>query len=82
MAKQKSNTNQQRGQQSRPLGKYNPGGQAGESVQGAAPCQEGIRANAVAPGPIWTPLNPSTLPEDSVVNFGKAGADAAAGTAG
>jgi NAD(P)-dependent dehydrogenase (short-subunit alcohol dehydrogenase family) len=33
--------------------------------------QEGIRANAVAPGPIWTPLIPSTLPEDSVVNFGK-----------
>jgi NAD(P)-dependent dehydrogenase (short-subunit alcohol dehydrogenase family) len=26
---------------------------------------------AVAPGPIWTPLIPSTLPEDSVVNFGK-----------
>ena len=33
--------------------------------------QKGIRANAVAPGPIWTPLIPSTLPEDSVVNFGK-----------
>jgi NAD(P)-dependent dehydrogenase (short-subunit alcohol dehydrogenase family) len=30
-----------------------------------------IRANAVAPGPIWTPLIPSTLPEDSVMNFGK-----------
>jgi NAD(P)-dependent dehydrogenase (short-subunit alcohol dehydrogenase family) len=33
--------------------------------------EKGIRANAVAPGPIWTPLIPSTLPEDSVVNFGK-----------
>lgn len=33
--------------------------------------QKGIRANAVAPGPIWTPLIPSTLPEDSVTNFGK-----------
>jgi NAD(P)-dependent dehydrogenase (short-subunit alcohol dehydrogenase family) len=33
--------------------------------------EQGIRANAVAPGPIWTPLIPSTLPEDSVVNFGK-----------
>jgi NAD(P)-dependent dehydrogenase (short-subunit alcohol dehydrogenase family) len=31
----------------------------------------GIRANAVAPGPIWTALIPSTLPEDAVVNFGK-----------
>lgn len=33
--------------------------------------EKGIRANAVAPGPIWTPLIPSTLPEDSVMNFGK-----------
>jgi hypothetical protein len=33
--------------------------------------KKGIRANAVAPGPIWTPLISSTLPEDSVVNFGK-----------
>jgi NAD(P)-dependent dehydrogenase (short-subunit alcohol dehydrogenase family) len=32
---------------------------------------KGIRANSVAPGPIWTPLIPSTLPEDSVSNFGK-----------
>ena len=30
-----------------------------------------IRANAVAPGPIWTPLIPSTMPEDSVKNFGQ-----------
>ncbi|MBW8787419.1 SDR family oxidoreductase (plasmid) [Rhizobium sp. WSM1274] len=33
--------------------------------------EKGIRANAVAPGPIWTPLIPSTLPEESVSNFGK-----------
>jgi len=33
--------------------------------------EKGIRANAVAPGPIWTPLIPSTLPNDSVTNFGK-----------
>ena len=33
--------------------------------------EKGIRANAVAPGPIWTPLIPSTLPEDTVSNFGK-----------
>jgi NAD(P)-dependent dehydrogenase (short-subunit alcohol dehydrogenase family) len=32
---------------------------------------KGIRANAVAPGPIWTPLIPSTMPKDSVANFGK-----------
>jgi len=35
------------------------------------PVQKGIRANAVAPGPIWTPLIPSTMPEDAVRNFGK-----------
>ncbi|MBW8856714.1 MAG: SDR family oxidoreductase, partial [Bradyrhizobium sp.] len=32
---------------------------------------KGIRANAVAPGPVWTPLIPSTMPEDTVKNFGK-----------
>lgn len=32
--------------------------------------EKGIRANAVAPGPIWTPLIPSTMPEDTVKNFG------------
>jgi NAD(P)-dependent dehydrogenase (short-subunit alcohol dehydrogenase family) len=32
---------------------------------------KGIRANAVAPGPIWTPLIPSTMPEEAVTNFGK-----------
>jgi NAD(P)-dependent dehydrogenase (short-subunit alcohol dehydrogenase family) len=31
---------------------------------------KGIRANAVAPGPIWTPLIPSTMPEDAVEKFG------------
>jgi NAD(P)-dependent dehydrogenase (short-subunit alcohol dehydrogenase family) len=33
--------------------------------------EKGIRANAVAPGPIWTPLIPSTLPGEAVENFGK-----------
>ncbi|GGC94434.1 SDR family oxidoreductase [Chelatococcus reniformis] len=33
--------------------------------------EKGIRANAVAPGPIWTPLIPSTLPPDAVASFGK-----------
>lgn len=32
---------------------------------------KGIRANAVAPGPIWTPLIPSTMPEDAVAKFGQ-----------
>lgn len=33
--------------------------------------ERGIRANAVAPGPIWTPLIPSTMPPESVANFGR-----------
>jgi NAD(P)-dependent dehydrogenase (short-subunit alcohol dehydrogenase family) len=33
--------------------------------------EKGIRANAVAPGPIWTPLIPSTMPDEAVRNFGK-----------
>lgn len=31
---------------------------------------KGIRANSVAPGPIWTPLIPSTMPPDQVESFG------------
>lgn len=33
--------------------------------------EKGIRVDAVAPGPIWTPLIPSTMPEDAVKSFGK-----------
>lgn len=31
---------------------------------------KGIRVNAVAPGPIWTPLIPSTMPTEKVEKFG------------
>jgi NAD(P)-dependent dehydrogenase (short-subunit alcohol dehydrogenase family) len=32
--------------------------------------ERGIRVNAVAPGPVWTPLIPATMPEDKVEDFG------------
>ncbi len=32
--------------------------------------QNGIRVNAVAPGPVWTPLIPSTFPPEKVTSFG------------
>ncbi len=32
--------------------------------------EQNIRVNAVAPGPIWTPLIPSTFPPDKVASFG------------
>ncbi|MCS6553954.1 SDR family oxidoreductase [Curtobacterium flaccumfaciens] len=35
------------------------------------PGERGIRVNSVAPGPIWTPLIPSTMPPEQVEQFGK-----------
>ncbi len=32
--------------------------------------ERGIRVNAVAPGPVWTPLNPADRPADKVKSFG------------
>ena len=32
--------------------------------------EQGIRVNGVAPGPIWTPLIPSTFPAEKVKSFG------------
>lgn len=33
--------------------------------------EKGIRVNCVAPGPVWTPLIPSTMPPEKVKEFGK-----------
>ena len=33
--------------------------------------ERGVRVNAVAPGPVWTPLIPSTMPDEKVKAFGK-----------
>jgi len=33
--------------------------------------ERGIRVNAVAPGPVWTPLNPADAPAKKVADFGK-----------
>lgn len=33
--------------------------------------ERGIRVNAVAPGPVWTPLNPADSPAEKVAKFGK-----------
>jgi NAD(P)-dependent dehydrogenase (short-subunit alcohol dehydrogenase family) len=33
--------------------------------------QRGIRVNVVAPGPVWTPLIPATMPEEKAQEFGQ-----------
>jgi hypothetical protein len=33
--------------------------------------RQGVRTNAVAPGPVWTPLIPATMPEEKVKKFGQ-----------
>jgi NAD(P)-dependent dehydrogenase (short-subunit alcohol dehydrogenase family) len=33
--------------------------------------KQGIRTNAVAPGPVWTPLIPATMPVEKVKTFGQ-----------
>jgi hypothetical protein len=32
--------------------------------------KQGVRVNAIAPGPVWTPLIPSTMPAEKVKTFG------------
>ncbi|MDB5204966.1 MAG: short-chain dehydrogenase/reductase [Flavisolibacter sp.] len=36
-----------------------------------AVAKKGIRVNAVAPGPVWTPLIPASFPDEEVKEFGK-----------
>lgn len=33
--------------------------------------EQGIRVNAVAPGPVWTPLNPADRPAEEIPSFGQ-----------
>jgi NAD(P)-dependent dehydrogenase (short-subunit alcohol dehydrogenase family) len=33
--------------------------------------EKGIRVNCVAPGPVWTPLIPSTMPDEKIQSFGE-----------
>ena len=33
--------------------------------------ERGVRVNGVAPGPVWTPLIPSTMPQEKVTKFGQ-----------
>jgi NAD(P)-dependent dehydrogenase (short-subunit alcohol dehydrogenase family) len=41
-----------------------------KSIAGLA-MKQGVRVNAVAPGPVWTPLIPSTMPPEKVKKFGE-----------
>jgi hypothetical protein len=36
-----------------------------------AAIQQGVRVNVVAPGPVWTPLIPSSMPPEQTASFGK-----------
>ena len=38
---------------------------------GSSLAEKGIRVNSVAPGPVWTPLIPATMPDEKVASFGE-----------
>jgi hypothetical protein len=46
------------------------GDRVGDDPQADRGEQRGIRFNSVAPGPVWTPLMPSTMPAAKVESFG------------
>ncbi|GAB0116487.1 oxidoreductase [Acidisoma sp. 7E03] len=33
--------------------------------------EKGIRVNCIGPGPVWTPLIPSTMPDEKIASFGQ-----------
>ena len=45
-------------------------GSAADGHAAATRAAKGIRVNAVAPGPVWTPLNPADSPAKEVAQFG------------
>ena len=42
-----------------------------KSLAKLASKQKGVRVNGIAPGPVWTPLIPSTMPAEKVKSFGQ-----------
>jgi len=48
-----------------------PGNESDLELEPRFLVSKGIRVNAVAPGPVWTPLNPADRPAQEVAEFGK-----------